>query len=238
MTTEAPLPPPPEAAPLPPPPPELEPRCIHGNRGSCPGCMHLRTAEFFDRQREPAPETTSIFASALAAARARAAAARLEEPANVPGAWFFGADAPDGDDDASKIAGIRALGAAPETRDAAQSIGKVVADSHAPRPLPEALAAPFERLETEIAGACATASTPELEHAAAWLASAQRRLAVELARRQLVVENKCSVCFDAAKNCVLMECMHVATCANCAVQLKTCPTCRAPVSSVRRIYTT
>ena len=256
-------PPPPPAAEdvvmISPPPAPEPPRCIHGNTGRCPGCMQQRTAQFFDRI-ETAPATQSIFTSALAAARERAAASaeRAAASAEAKSSWLFGnKDPEDADDEADKarMAGIRSLGAGTPTA-GVRSLGSGAPSFPGPTPdawnvvtkpagawppagaeLPGGVRDLLVKLDLEIEQARATATTEELENTIDALSAVQRSLAVEAARRQLVLENKCSVCLDSTKNCVLMDCMHVTTCVGCAKKLSTCPTCRAPVTSVRRIFT-
>lgn len=46
----------------------------------------------------------------------------------------------------------------------------------------------------------------------------------------------CKICWDAAVDCVMLECGHMATCTNCGKQLAECPICRQYVVRVVRIF--
>lgn len=46
----------------------------------------------------------------------------------------------------------------------------------------------------------------------------------------------CKICWDAAVDCVMLECGHMATCTNCGKQLAECPICRQYVVRVVRTF--
>lgn len=237
---DAPLPPPapldaPRAAPpayqstLPPPPPLAAARCVHGNDAtSCIGCAQNRSQAFFDeraRAEDEAEQSSSIFGAALRAARARQPPRSAEEEP-----WTLGRVASMLSlDDLSPQGGTRGLGAL------GAGIPRRPPPVPTPAGLPVAFAAAFDALDLETA--LAAASTEEVAKIADVFGAAGRRCAVELARRSIEEENVCVVCLDRKKNCVLMNCFHVATCTGCASKIDACPACRAPVVQHRRIFT-
>lgn len=46
----------------------------------------------------------------------------------------------------------------------------------------------------------------------------------------------CKICMDAAIECVLLECGHMATCTNCGKVLSECPICRQYIVRVVRFF--
>ncbi|KAH8065016.1 hypothetical protein JL722_1910 [Aureococcus anophagefferens] len=49
-------------------------------------------------------------------------------------------------------------------------------------------------------------------------------------------DDECVVCLDAASN-VEFDCLHVVTCAGCAMKLDACPVCRAPIRTRTPVLT-
>ena len=49
-------------------------------------------------------------------------------------------------------------------------------------------------------------------------------------------ENVCRICMDAAIDCVMLECGHMASCIICGKQMNECPICRQYVVRVVRIF--
>jgi len=55
---------------------------------------------------------------------------------------------------------------------------------------------------------------------------------------------ECVVCMDAQSDHIILDCMHMCLCENCAKMagkgqmLETCPTCRKPIKEVRKAYVT
>lgn len=52
------------------------------------------------------------------------------------------------------------------------------------------------------------------------------------------IELLCKICFDAELAILFHPCGHVATCANCCLQLKNCAVCRAPIRYTLRAILT
>ncbi|KAH3744260.1 hypothetical protein Pelo_14345 [Pelomyxa schiedti] len=48
--------------------------------------------------------------------------------------------------------------------------------------------------------------------------------------------DECAVCMEHERNAVFVPCAHLVCCFECASIMKTCPTCRGPISSVLKIY--
>ncbi|CAN0500589.1 unnamed protein product, partial [Phaeothamnion confervicola] len=45
----------------------------------------------------------------------------------------------------------------------------------------------------------------------------------------------CIVCFDHEVDCTLVPCGHHITCHSCAMKMKECPACRAPVERAVKV---
>ena len=55
--------------------------------------------------------------------------------------------------------------------------------------------------------------------------------------RESVGENdKCVVCWDLERDCLIMPCRHNITCVKCTKSLKNCPICRMPLQDIIKIY--
>ena len=60
---------------------------------------------------------------------------------------------------------------------------------------------------------------------------------VEVATRTVRDERLvCKICMESDIDCVFLDCGHVVSCINCAIQMDRCPICRDIIKSARRIY--
>ena len=90
------------------------------------------------------------------------------------------------------------------------------------------------RLAEGDAHALSALTLPALEALLSTSQQAMSRILSQLEeRRQL--ERQCPVCWDAAKDTVLVPCGHQA-CGGCAALLEHCPTCRAVVTQCMRTF--
>ena len=62
------------------------------------------------------------------------------------------------------------------------------------------------------------------------------RLKLQVAKEPEKVVATCVVCLVNGANMMTDGCGHLATCSQCIVSLKTCPICRAPFNSSKKIY--
>jgi len=49
-------------------------------------------------------------------------------------------------------------------------------------------------------------------------------------------DTNCIICFENPRNCVLLNCGHVAVCLSCGEQLQICPICRESVGMAKKIF--
>ena len=49
-------------------------------------------------------------------------------------------------------------------------------------------------------------------------------------------ENRCTICWDAERDCLLIPCRHNVSCTRCIKSLKNCPICRTSIHDIIKIY--
>jgi hypothetical protein len=53
---------------------------------------------------------------------------------------------------------------------------------------------------------------------------------------ELLIDNRCAICWATAANMVFEPCCHLACCDGCAQRVSACPLCRMPIGNKMKIY--